>query len=550
MLAVRLSHYPFLLLGAVILTGTGFIEEGSVQEEYAQGIELFQKGQLDLAEQKFSAVIKAAPRSPEPHFFLGKISAAKNQLEKAEEMFEEAIRLKPDFADAYQSLGVVYLAQNKNEKAEEAFLETIRLKPDLALAHLNLADAYLGLNRAGEAVKEFQRALELAPQDKDLAFGANFNLGSLYYRGRDYPSALTYLENARALNPKHSQVLLSLCDVYFKLRRAEDGAAVLQELSQLAVESPGLHLGLGLLLTENERYAEAALHFEQARKFLPPTFELLQGMGTTHYYLGDYSDAQKDLSQALELKPSPQSYFILGKVYLAQNDPRAIEAFRNCVNLDPGRDDAWEELSRELAKRKAFDQAIEAFQRYVEIFPQKPFAHLLLGEAYYNKSTYSKAVQQFQNALELNPQLARTYYSLGEVYKTVGRTEEARTNFQHALQLNPQSALTNYNLGDVLIAERNYRQAVLFLTQAIKLNPDDAEFYFKLGQAYFLEKKYFEANAQLKKAAQLRPDYAQAHYLLGRCYTAQGKPELARTEYMISRNLGTGKSKTARMATR
>ena len=242
----------------------------------------------------------------------------------------------------------------------------------------------------------------------------------------------------------------------------------------------------------------------------------------------------------LVIKASPQSpdpYFFLGKVYLARKDPRAAGTLLKCVELDPTRDDAWEELSRELARRRAFDRAIRIFQHYAEISPQKTLAHLLLGEAYFNGTHYTKAIEQFQKATELNSHSARAYYSLGQVNETTGRAEEAIGDFQRSLALNPTSALANYHLGDLFIAEGNYRQAVQSLNQAIQLSPDNPDFYFSLGQAYFLEKSYSEAISQLQQAVRLRPDYAQAHYLLGRCYTAQSKPELARAEYTLSRKV-------------
>jgi tetratricopeptide (TPR) repeat protein len=516
---------------------SGMNDQDGVQQAYARAVEHFQDGRIEAAEQELSEVIRSAPQLPEPYFLLGKVYQLKQQPAKAEEMLRQAVSLKPDFAEAYHSLGVALLAQNKNADAAEAFLTTVRLQPQYAPAHINLASAYLGLNKAKEAEAEFQKALELAPEDRATAFVTNFNLGLLYYRRGEYPSALTRLVAASALDEQNVGVLLPLCDTYFKLHRLADASPLVQRLSQLAEKSPDLRLRLGLLLVENERYEEAHAQLAQARQLLPTSFELLQGLGSAEYHLGRFAEAEPDLLHALALKPRPQTYGLLGEVYLAQNDARAIEALEKCVTLDPADDKGWEELSRELARRKEYDHAVEIFKQRVEQNPQNLLARLLLGEAYFNKSSYADALEQFHKALELEHNVARTYYSLGLVYKTMGTTEEAKANFQQALRLNPESALTDYNLGDLLLAEKNYPQATLFLTQAIKLNPDEAEFHFKLGQLYWLQKRYEVAADELQKAVQLRPDLAEAHYLLGRCYAALNRPGLAGAEYAKSRAL-------------
>jgi tetratricopeptide (TPR) repeat protein len=536
-IAVRLAC---ILLASCALARPGLdraatSDQDAIQREYAKAVEYFQRGQIDLAERELSEIIKAAPQVPEPFFLLGKVWLMKHQAGKAEELLRQATRIKPDFPEAYQSLGVALLAQNKYREAAETFLIAIRQNPGYAPAHINLANAYLGLNRITEAEVEFQNGLRLAPQDKATVFVANRNLGALYYRRGEYSYAISHLEIARSLDEQNVGVLLPLCDAYLKLHRQADASVLVDRISQLANQAPELHLRLGILLVANESYAEAYPHLQEARKLLPADFELLQALAIADYQLHRFAEAEQVLSEALTIKQTPQSYRLLGEVYLAQNDVRALEALEKCISLEPTDDKAWEELSKELARRKEFDHAVDLFQHHAEQYPRSLLARLLLGEAYFNRSRFKQAAEQFQKALELDRSEARTYYSLGLLYKRIGAAEDAKANLEQALRLNPGSALTNYNMGDLFLMEKNYPEASRFLAQAIKLNPDEAEFHFKLGELYSLEKRYGAAAGELRRAIQLRPDYSEAHYLLARCYAAQNKIELAGAEYAASR---------------
>ena len=451
-------------------------------------------------------------------------------------MFEQAIRLKPGFAEAYLSLGLLQLQQKEHDKAVASLREAVRLKPDFVLAHLSLGNACLAAGKTDEAIKEFQQTLDLNPPENRLSFFANFGLGSAYYKKDDYSHALERFEQARTLKPGDPEVLFSLCQVYFKLKRDSDALAAAQELAPAESQIPGLPLRVGLMFLDNERYAEALAHLQQAEAQGPPSFELFEAMGAADYNLNRYAEATQALTRALEFNAKfPQTYFILGKSYAAQNDARAIGNFQECVKLDPSRDDAWEALSQEMAKHRA--DATPIFTRYAQDFPQKPLAHLLLGEAYFNQAQYLKAIGEFQKAAALAPKLGRAHYSIGLADKNMGRYREAKEQFQQALALDPGLFLADYHLADILSGEGDYEQSIRLLTKAVELNPQYAEGYAKLGEDYFRQKDYARAEQYLKQAVQLQPDDAQAHFLLSRVYIASHKPDLGEVEYQSFRAL-------------
>jgi protein O-GlcNAc transferase len=538
---------PHHLILLILLVGqSGLAQDQAAQSHYAQGLSLFSGGQLGLAEQESSTAMNLAPTWAEPCLLLGRIYAAERKPQPAQEMFQKAISLKPDFAEAYLALGLLHLQQKDREKAVESLREAIRLQPQYALAHLSLANTYVSAGNFEDAIKEFQLTLDLVPQDSALSFFADYNLGSIYDRRKESAQALAYFEKARALKPGDREVLFALCGLYFKLKRDSEALAIEEELTKAVPLHGGDNIRLGLLLVENERYADALPLLEEAQREGVATFELFEALGTVYYNLTRYADAERALTRALEFDSKfPQTYFILAEAYAAQNDARAVEAFKKCLQLQPSREDAWEGLSRELARRKASDEAIEAFDRYAKSFPKEPLAHLLLGEAYFNKAQFLAALDEFQKAAGLAPTLGRAYYSMGFTYKTMGKFSEAKKYFQQALALDPHLSLAAYHLGAILGSEGDYEESHRLLNQAIDSNPDYADAYRKLGENYFRQKKYAEAEQYLKTAVRLQPDGAQAHFLLSRVYVASKRPELAKNEYEVFRSLSEKEAETS-----
>jgi superkiller protein 3 len=79
--------------------------------------------------------------------------------------------------------------------------------------------------------------------------------------------------------------------------------------------------------------------------------------------------------------------------------------------------------------------------------------------------------------------------------------------------------------GDHAAAEREWQQALQY-------NPDFAEALADMGFARLEEKRYDEAIVFLQRAIALKPRFAAPHIQLAEVYAAQGKEDLAETEFL------------------
>lgn len=164
------------------------------------------------------------------------------------EMLKKAIALKPDFEDAYESLGVIYGREGENYKAIELMKKLAELNPKSVMAHTNLSLYYMKIgdketaehHKAEATIKQFEvlgdeakrknelkekeqqeyaelmrkesmfkEVLEIDPDDAL----ANYGLGEIEYKRKNYLSAQQYLDKAILSDPKYSVAYLLLAKV-------------------------------------------------------------------------------------------------------------------------------------------------------------------------------------------------------------------------------------------------------------------------------------------------------------------------------------------------
>ena len=530
--------WAFAMLWVFLFAGrVANLEADSIDDRYERATNLFANGQLDLAAEELVYLTKAAPSFAEPYLFLARIYARQNRFDSSAEALHKAIQLKPQLSEAHHLLGVLYLRKKDYLQAEIALAQAAYLAPKNPSIHLDLGNAYMNQDKNPNAVEEFEKVINLGAEDKRVIFAAEFNLGIVRSRAGETAKAAEHFLKAQALVPSNTEVLFSLSALYGKLGQTKELENTLSKLKQPALGSPTLATRFADLLVSLDRESEAVQFLEQARAGSESS-ELLLKLGTLYYDHRRFQDAEKVLNQATVIKPdSSEVYLALGKTYAAMQDQRAIAAFENSVRLDPSRDEAWEELSRELSKRGPSQHSIKKFESYVGLFPKKPLAHVLLGEAYVNATLLNQAANEYELALALDPKQQRALVALGAIYKETGKRHKAKELLQQALTLDPQSLLANLEMGDILRLEGEYDRAVTVLEEAVKVNPSFAECYLKLGQVYLAMKKFPAARGALTRAAELNPKHAQTHYFLAQAMFGLGSRELADAEYARFRDL-------------
>ena len=143
----------------------------------------------------------------------GRRYEAKGDLSAAADTYRRAVEMDPDFCPARLALADQYRKLGRFEEALEQCRIAVELMPD-AHTHLQLAQLLMELGHFAEAESALLHVLRDEPENNV----ARFTLAFLYYRRRDYATAITEFYRVAQLDPNWATFFF-LGDCYFSLER-------------------------------------------------------------------------------------------------------------------------------------------------------------------------------------------------------------------------------------------------------------------------------------------------------------------------------------------
>jgi len=217
----------------------------------------------------------------------------------AERYFNKYIAMVPDSPKVVNNLGIVYFSKKDYKRAEAYYKKASGLNEKYAEPHYNLANLYREQGEMDRAVKECYRTLELDPQFHDAR---NF-----------------------------------LCDIYIQTGNfdmAHKAADLLLENKNSEVQG---HTLKGNIYKKQGDYKKSLFHYFRALQISPRNPMLYHNAGLAHYYLKNYSEAEKFLEKAISLNPnSPQSLNLLAQLHIRKKDDKgAKELYEKVLILNP-----------------------------------------------------------------------------------------------------------------------------------------------------------------------------------------------------------------------
>ncbi len=191
----------------------------------------------------------------------------------AVDFYRQAITLDPGFALAYASLANAQLRMYRGGEDRSSELiadaqanaeKSLALQPDLIQGHLARAMIYSHVKHDdASALAEYEALLKRSPNDSML------NVQIAYAKGRagNWQAALPGMLRACGLDPRKSQYLRWLGDIYRKLRRYAEADQAFEKAQALASDDWIARVDRALNLIDQGRLADA----REAMKAWPDT---------------------------------------------------------------------------------------------------------------------------------------------------------------------------------------------------------------------------------------------------------------------------------------
>ncbi|NJK33970.1 MAG: tetratricopeptide repeat protein [Oscillatoriales cyanobacterium SM2_2_1] len=371
------------------------------------------------------------------------LAAARTSLERA----IAELRMTGDrrsLAVAHNLLGTVLQALEQLPEAAQSYAQSLEVlmnagidaSRDRAVVHDNLARALTQLGRISEAIAQFQQALGIYRNQNNVneVVAVLNSLGRLYLTAEQLPQASDAFQQALALAPDNSAVLLNLGT---SLRRQGQNEAAL-------------------------KIYERARALSRRANDLSTTASILNNIAAIYRSQGKYSQALDFYQQSLTLLQQIQSRdreavtrSNIGAVYdvIGQSD-RALS-----FHLEAAR------ILRELGDR-----------RYLSIVLSN------VGLSNDNLRRYDEALKFYNQALPIHRELgdrvseANTLNNIAAVYRNLRRPADAEPAYRQALAIvaevgnrSSEAAIAG-NLARLLQDRRQFPEALVLYQRALSIH--------------------------------------------------------------------------------
>lgn len=230
-------------------------------------------------------------------------------------------------------------------------------------------------------------------------------------------------------------------------------------------------------MSSKEEKAKVSLaEFTAGAKYSKPGAFDLKIVALDYVLLGDYTDADKWLTRALQRNPQDsEDWYSLGRIKYNENRfAEAITAFERCLNLDARNVKAEANIGLSYAGLGRNDEAIAAYQQAIAWqadSPNKnPEPYIDYGDLLIEKNRPQEAVPLLLQAIQIDPSERRAHEKLGKAYVDLKQLALAQAEYEAAIALAPGNARLHYLLGQVYRKEGFIDKAKLELERFQALN--------------------------------------------------------------------------------
>jgi len=255
------------------------------------------------------------------------------------------------------------------------------------------------IRQVGYAIKCFQAALEIQPDFETMSYLAN-----AYSTSDDSESALEVVDEMLAMDPEHTNTLLTRVNILFHLDR--DG--------------------------------EAIANCDKAIELEPENFLALFLRAKAKRATNDPAGAIDDLTAALAVKEDfADGYLLRAEILLSTKEgEKAMEDVEKVISLVEEGDETAHLLRGRIYELLGNeDAAANEYQQVLELNPFKDEAYLLAGRLLTAQQKYPEALAIYDEAIDHIDSFTKAFAERGKLKELTGDKEGAEKDLNTANEL-------------------------------------------------------------------------------------------------------------------
>lgn len=493
--------------------------------------------------------------------------------------YNRAIEANPGWSVLYNNRGIAYASLDNYLRAISDYNRAIevyspsnnayaqaatRNVPLQGFAYNNRCMAYLSLNDLDHALDDCNKAIDI---EVGTSYVSNplFNRGFIYWRLKDFDSALADFEAAISHNPQNVEAYVYAGRLHEE--RDEVVQALLWYERAISVD-PGFsqaYVRRGMLYGQQGNDQAALREYEQAILADSNDADAYLERGELYERLGQDENALDDYVQALLIEYSSyESYKVselcqqvdrcqavirylhdlADELEIQSKDPRPVHIALGYLYDDlEEREKAIRELSIALEMEATSDvyiarasvylqiadteAAINDYTAAIALFPENTDAYTYRAQAYENLEELDEALADHLHAVRMNPRASNSYHQIYELCKKTEKCEQILGDLAEEVTVTPFDpniylilAHLNQELGDNEEAIRN-------LSDFLELDPDDLWVRQKRAELFAEVERLDDAIADYTFILNYKPQDTGIYNARANVYNSQRKYHLA-----------------------
>ena len=286
-------------------------------------IKEYQTGNLHLAKNSLTKILKFQPHNADVLNFIGVIYFELRNFDSAILYFKKALQFNPKFADAYFNLGNAFKEIGKRDEAITCYQTALELNPNLVGAYNNLGSVFQEKQELVEAISCYRKALHLNPNFVD----ALYNLGNILREKRQLDEAVSCYKKAIELNPSLAGAYNNLGSIFQEKQQLVEAISYYQKALDLNPNVAGAYTNLGGALQELGKYDKAIAFYEKALNLNPNIAEANNNLGSIFKEKGQLDEAEAYFRRAAAIDPNNLIYsenLLFQMLYNSRYDSESI----------------------------------------------------------------------------------------------------------------------------------------------------------------------------------------------------------------------------------
>lgn len=458
----HLSHLFFAACCCVLLNSCTILQPATIQPTTEQPSE---SEQADLSCAYF-------------YFLWGAHAEFAEQYPEALEAYEKALLCDQEAGYVKEKIPVLLLKMGEFEKATNWLAQAIGDHPDNINYRLLLANLYIQQEKVEEAILLYNEVLEKDDNNE----GVHLRLALLYSHEGDYQTAEEIFKNLLRNNVDSYFTHLSYARLLTQMEKFEDAAQEYEKALALNW-SKDLAFEIGYLYVSQEMYGDAL------RIYTTITDE-------------DEFDERAALSRIQALVDLQREKDALNELYhtrLYSKNPANIDLI----------------IAKLLLRKKEVDKAKEILTRLTKETEESEPRYMLALLAY-QEDDYITSLAHLAHIDPESDNIEEAVYLQTRIYQKQGDIDEAiKLLKKHTESEIGRSPLFYALLSSLYQAKEENLEAMALMETAIRLYPDNHQLLFEYGLVLEKNGMSDQAVIMMQKVLELQPDHAEALNYIG-----------------------------------